>query len=261
MKNILAICEKELKAYFVSPIAYVVLMMFLVMTGYFFYGNIVTFQRTYKYYQTYAQIYKNPQILDNLNINAIVIQGLLFNILFILLFLMPAIMMRSFAEEKKNGTEELLMTSPISINQIIAGKFLGSLAFVIALLIPTFAYQVILFKFSNPELGPILTGYLGIIGFACVGIAIGMFASSLTQNQIIAMVISFVVMLMLFVIGMVDPGEESLFGKIVQYLSVGEHASNLMRGIVDTKDICYFGSLTALFIFLTKQSVESVRWR
>jgi ABC-2 type transport system permease protein len=261
MKNILAICGKELKGYFVSPIAYVVLMLFLVMTGYFFYGNIVNFQRTYQYYQTIAQIYKNPQIMERLNVNSIVIEGLLFNMLFIMLFLMPAIMMRSFAEEKRNGTEELLMTSPLTVNQIIAGKFIGSLAFVVVLLIPTVIYQILLFSFSTPELGPVLTGYLGIVGFACVGIAIGMFASSLTQNQIIAMVISFVCMLMLFVIGMIDPGDDTNLGKLVRYLAVSEHAGNLMKGMIDTKDLVYFASLTTLFIFLTKQSVESVRWR
>lgn len=261
MKNTLAIACKELKSYFVSPIAYVVMMLFLVLTGYFFYGNIVNFQRTYKYYQTMAQIYKNPQILERLNVNAIIIEGLLFNVIFILLFLMPAIMMRSFAEEKKNGTEELLMTSPLSVNQIIAGKFLGSLGFVMVLLLPTAIYQVLLFKYSTPELGPVLTGYLGILGFVCIGIAVGMFASSLTQNQIIAMVISFVFMLMLFVIGMIDPGEDTVLGQVVRYLSLSEHAGNLMKGLIDTKDLAYFGSITALFIFLTKQSVESVRWR
>jgi ABC-2 type transport system permease protein len=259
--KILAITEKELKSYFVSPIAYVVMMIFLIITGYFFYGNIIGFQSTYSRYQTLAQIYKQPQILERLNLNTIVIEGLLFNIIFILLFLMPAIMMRSFSEEKRNGTEELLMTSPVTVNQIIAGKFFGSFIFMMVLILPTVIYQILLFSFAKPELGPVLTGYLGIIGFICVGIAVGLFASSLTKNQIIAMVISFVFLLMLFIIGMVAPAEGTAIGEVVRYLSVASHAQNLMRGLIDTKDIIYFASLTILFIFLTKQSVDSVRWR
>ena len=261
MRNTLAICGKELKSYFVSPIAYVLLMLFMVLTGYFFYVNIVGFQRQYRYAQTLAQIYRNPQIMEQLNVNAVVIQGFLFNVVFILMFLLPAIMMRSFSEEKRNGTEELLMTSPLSINEIIAGKFLGSLGFIISLLLPTVLYQFLLFQFSEPELGPVLTGYLGILGFSCMGIAIGMFASSLTQNQIIAMVITFVILVMFFVIGSLDPGEESAFSTIVRYLAINDHTQNLVRGVIDTKDLVYFGSITALFIILTKQSVESVRWR
>lgn len=261
MKNVMAICGKELKSYFVSPIAYVVLMLFMVLTGYFFYANIINFQRTYRYYQTLSQIYRNPQILERLNVNAVVIEGFLFNIVFILLFLIPAIMMRSFAEEKKNGTEELLMTSPITVNQIIAGKFFGSLSFMLTLLLPTAIYQMLLFKFSTPELGSVITGYLGIIAFVCMGIAIGMFASSLTQNQIIAMVVTFVILVMFFVIGSLDPGEETAFSHIVRYLAVNEHTNNFVKGIIDTKDLVYFGSITALFVVLTKQSVESVRWR
>ncbi len=261
MRNIIAITTKELKSFFVSPIAYVVLMLFLVVTGYLFYIGIVEFQLTYRRFQTIAQIYKNPQILENLNVNAIIIERFLVNILFVLLFLMPAIMMRSFAEEKRNGTEELLMTAPITVNQIIAGKFLGSFIFVLALILPTIVYQVLLFSFSTPELGPVVTGYLAILGFACIGISVGMFASSLTQNQIIAMVITFVCMFMFFIIGMISPGEETVLGKVVSYVSIYQHTKDPLRGLIDTKDIVYFASLSLLFIFLTKQSVESVRWR
>ena len=261
MKNVWTITMRELKSYFISPIAYVVMMLFLVLTGHFFYSNLVDFQKRYRYYQTIAQMYKNPQILEQLNLNAIVIANLLFNIIFILLFLMPAIMMRSFAEEKKNCTEELLMTSPISINQIIGGKFLGSFLFSLVLLLPTVVYQVLIFTFADPELGPVLTGYLAIVLFVCVAISVGLFASSLSHNQIIGMTVTFVILLMMFVIGMLDAGEQTALGKVVNYLSVTEHVQNLFKGLIDTKDIVYFLSLSWLFIFLTKQSVESVRWR
>lgn len=253
--------EKELKQYFVSPIAYVVIMIFLTLSGYFFYAGMVRFSEQYKYYKSMMQYYKNPEILQQLNLNQMVIAPALFNMIFIFLFLLPLIMMRSFAEERKQKTDELLITSPITSNELIAGKFFGSLLFIIIMIAPTMFYQMFLFYFTSPEIGPVLTGYLGILLFACIGISIGLFASSLTENQIIAAVISFVVLLFMFIINVVSLSEGSWLFKVIQYLSVSDHIKNLLQGTIDTRDLVYFFSIIFMFLFLTKRSLETRGWR
>jgi ABC-2 type transport system permease protein len=259
--GIWAIVEKELKHYFFSPIAYVVMMIFLTLSGYFFHFGLVRFMERVRYFQGMAQFYKNAENLDRLNLNEWVIAPALFNMVFVFLFLLPLILMRSFAEEKKQKTDELLMTSPLTTNQLLAGKFFGAFAFILALLLPTVIYQVVLFVVSAPELGPVVVGYLGVTLFAACGIAIGLFASSLTENQIIAAVINFVIVLFMFIINFVSAPEGTIVGDIVRYLSVADHLKNLLRGILDTRDLVYFGSILFLFLFLTKRSLESASWR
>ena len=261
VKNVMALTGREIKSYFLSPIAYVTLMIFLLLTGYFFYAGLVEFGRRFMYYQQIAQIYKNPEILQQINLNSTVIANVLFNMVFVFLFIIPLLTMRSFAEERKNGTEELLMTSPITINQIIAGKFFGAFIFALIMLAPTVIYQILLFHYSNPELGPVITGYVGVILFIIVGISVGLFTSSLTENQIIAAVVAFVILLFLFIINMVGGAEGTVLSSLVDYLSVVEHIRNFIKGLIDFRDIVYFATLTIFFMFLTKRSVESIRWR
>jgi len=276
IKNSFAIAGREIRTFFTSPIAYVTLMIFLLLTGYFFWGGLIDFAKNFAKFERIAQIYRNPQIMQQLNLNSTVIASILFNMLFVFLFLIPLLTMRSFAEEKKNRTEELLMTSPVTINQIIAGKFLGTFTFMMIMVIPTLIYQVLLFKmvnaelgwidfmlfrFDTPEVGPVITGYLGIFLFLIMATSIGLFTSSLTENQIIAAVISFVILLFLFIIRMIGGAEGTILRSIVDYLSVIDHIKNFIKGMVDIKDLFYFATITALFIFLTKRSVESIRWR
>lgn len=153
------------------------------------------------------------------------------------------------------------MTSPITTNQLLVGKFLGSLLFVLVLVVPTFAYQALLFWFSKPEWGPVFTGYVGVILFASAGVAVGLFASSLTENQIIAAVISFVILLFMFIINFIGQNEGTFVFEVVKYLSVAEHIRNLLRGLMDTRDVVYFLSFIVVFLFLTKRSIESTQWR
>jgi ABC-2 type transport system permease protein len=260
MNNTWAIVQKELRQYFVSPIAYVVMMIFLTLSGYFFCGFLVNFSARVTYFKNQMQYMQDPEALSQLSLNQMVIAPSLFNMIFIFLFILPLIMMRTFAEEKRQKTDELLMTSPITMNQLIAGKFVGSLLFILMLIAPTAIYQFGLFKYAQPELGPVLTGYLGIILFAAGGVSIGLFASSLTENQIIAAIVTFVLLLFQFVINVLGQREGILFS-ILNYLSVAEHISNLLKGMIDTRDLVYFVSVIALFLFLTKRSVESVKWR
>ncbi len=261
MRNIVTIMNKELKSMFVSPIAYVVLMIFLGVTGYFFYTSLVWFTNLWQRESMIVQLTRNPERLQMLNLNYFVISRVISNMLVIFLFLLPLITMRAFAEEKKNRTEELLLTSPVSMNQLIAGKFLGLLLFTFICLAPTVLYQWLVFHYAHPELGPVVTGYMGLILFLCAGIAVGLFASSLTENQIIAAVVCFVVLLGMFIIGLVAPGESTKFGQLISYLSIQDHFENLIKGIIDTRDIIYFLTISAFFLFLTKRSMESVRWR
>lgn len=253
--------EKEIKQYFVSPIAYVVMMIFLTLSGYFFYVYMVQFSMQYKNYKSMVQMYKNPEILSQFNLNQMVIAPALYNMIFVFLFILPLIMMRSFAEERKQKTDELLITSPITSGEVITGKFLASLIFILIMLLPTVAYQGLLFYFSAPELGPILTGYTGIIMFAGAGISIGLFASSLTENQIIAAVISFVILLFMFIINIGSIAEGSWMYRVLQYISVSDHIRNPLQGTLDTRDMVYFFSLIFLFLFMTKRSLESRGWR
>jgi ABC-2 type transport system permease protein len=260
MRNVWAIVGKELRHYFVSPIAYVVMMIFLTLSGYFFYAGMVRFSEQYTYFKGMMRFYQNPEMLARFNLNEMVIAPALFNMIFIFLFVLPLVMMRTLAEEKRQKTDELLMTSPITMNELIAGKFVGSLLFVLILVAPTAAYQALLFVYASPELGPVLTGYLGVALFAAAGVAIGLFASSLTENQIIAAVVTFVILLFMFIINFIGEREGLVFS-IVQYLSVTEHIRNLLKGVLDTRDVVYFASVSLLFLFLTKRSLESVRWR
>lgn len=261
MRNVLAILKKELHSIFVSPIAYVVLMIFLGVSGYFFYTSLLEFRMLMQKYQAIAQLTRNLEALQQLNLNYFVIARVFSNMLVIFLFIIPLVMMRSFAEEKKNGTEELLLTSPITVNELIAGKFLGALLFILISLAPTVLYLGLLFVFAKPEWGPVLSGYLGIVLFVGAAIAVGLFASSLTENQIIAAVVCFVMLLGLFIIGILVQGESTALGKIVSYLSIQEHIENMLKGLINTRDVVYFLSITAFFLFLTKRSVDSVRWR
>lgn len=263
LRSVCAILTKELKHYFYSPIAYVVMMLFLTLSGYFFYAGMVRFSEQYKYVKGMMQMYQNPDMLARLNLNQMVIAPALFNMVFIFLFMLPLVMMRTFAEEKSRKTDELLRTSPITGGELIAGKFLGSLAFVGILLLPTLVYQVLLFALlpSPPEVWPVVTGYLGVLLFVCAGISIGLFASALSENQIIGAVITFVILLFMFIINFVQMTEGSMLYSVVKYLSVGEHIRNFLQGLLDTKDVVYFLSITVVFLTLTKRSLEVEGWR
>ena len=185
----------------------------------------------------------------------------LFQMVFIFLFILPLIMMRSFAEERKQKTEELLVTSPISTMEVVWGKFFGSLAFIMVMVFPTILYQVVLHRYAAFELGPVLTGYTGILLFAAMGISIGLFTSSLTENQIISAIITFVVLLFLFIITFINAGEGSLLGKILEYVSVTTHIRNTLEGTIDSRDLVYFLSTIFLFTFLTQRTLEARGWR
>ncbi|MBY0497113.1 MAG: ABC transporter permease [Cyanobacteria bacterium] len=252
MRNVIAITQRELNAYFRSPIAYVMIGFFLILFGYFYSVPL------YFFVQQSAQMGQNP---GPMNMNQQLIGPTLMNTTVIMLFFFPLVTMRTYSEEKRSGTIELLLTSPIRDVEIILGKFIGALLLYIAMLALTLIHIGILFYFSDPEWKPIVTAYLGLILMAGCFLALGMFISSLTKNQIVAAMATFAVFLMLWVISWISSFTGPTTQAVLQYLSLTEHFDDFAKGIIDTKHVIYYLSFMALGLFLTAKSVDSERWR
>ncbi|MFQ5902221.1 MAG: ABC transporter permease [Candidatus Binatia bacterium] len=257
MKNIFTVAGKEIRSLFVSPIAYVVLTGFLLLGGWFFFNLLYRFN----YLLTLYTGFQNFQGLQSLNLNEHVIAPLLHNLTIILVIMVPIITMRTFAEEKRNGTYELLLTSPLTVSQIVLGKFLGCLFFVLVMILLTGIYPAILLFYGNPELGILASGYLGLFLLGVVFVSIGLLTSSLTENQIVAAVTCFVILLLLYVLSWPAETAGAPLGDILKYLSVIEHFSEMVKGLIDTKNLAYFSTLIFLSLFLTHRCVETSRWR
>ena len=258
MRNVFTIVGKELRSYFVSPIAYVVLTGFLLLGGWFFFNLLSRFNLLLS---LYLQMQQGGEAANRLNLNDYVITPLMHNLAIVLVILVPMITMRAYAEEKKGGTYELLLTSPVRTGEIVLGKFLASFLFICIMIGLTGVYPAILMMFGNPETGVIASGYLGLILLATVFVAVGLLTSSLTENQIIAAVSGLVATLLLYIIGWPAETAGDVLGPLLRYLSVTEHFAEMVRGIINTRSLVYFVSLIGLALFLTQRSVESLRWR
>lgn len=257
MKNTLAIAGKELRSYFVSPIAYVVLTGFLLLGGWFFFNLLARFNFLLSVYSAL----RNPEAMTRLNLNEFVIAPLLHNLSVVLVILVPMITMRSFAEEKRSGTYELLLTSPLSVTEIVLGKFLGAFVFLLVMIGLSGIYPVLLRVYGNPEVGVIVAGYLGLLLLATAFVAVGLLTSSFTENQIIAAVSCLVVLLLLYVIAWPAETAGEIVGAVLKYVSLTEHFTEMVKGLIDTRDLVYFVTVIVLALFLTQRSVESIRWR
>lgn len=253
MNNIFAIAQKELRSYFVSPIAYVVLGLFAVLFGVFYVASInLMVQLSAGQFGA-----GGPQVI---NINEFMIRPLFGNTAVILLFLLPMLTMRSYAEEKRSGTMELLLTSPLSDFQIIMGKFLGALALYSLMLALTLIHIALLFWYGEPEFGPILTGYLGLLLMGSSFISIGLAISSMTTNQIVAGVATFAVLLLFWIINWIGDASGTTAQSVLAYLSILEHFDDFSKGVIDTKHLTYYGSFIGLGLFLTAKSMDTARW-
>jgi ABC-2 type transport system permease protein len=251
----LAIFKKEMRLYFGSPVAYVVFTFFLLISGWFFSQIFLI------YSDISMRSFMQPQFGQNLNITEGVMRPLFTNMGVVLLFFIPMVTMRLFAEEKRSGTIELLLTYPVRDGEVLAGKFLAAGALYCVLLGLTLLYPALVASFTRVEWGPLLTGYLGLILLGGTFLAVGVLISSMTENQIVAGFGTFGVLLAFWVIGW---GAESAGGTlrtVLQYLSVTDHMDAFTRGLVDTKDLVYYGSAIALALFFTLRSLESKRWR
>ena len=241
MKNIIAILIKELYTYFVSPIAYFVIIIFIVASGLLFSGILLSFS-------AYQQ--SGP----------VVMQVLFNNMSVILLFFTPAMTMRLFAEEKKSGTIELLMTSPIKDTEVVFGKFLASFALLLIMLILTLIFPLLVTPFGEQDIGPIVSGYLGLLLLGCAFLSVGVMVSSMTKNQIVAALTSFGILLSLWVIGLLSNRGGKL-SDFLRYLSLTEHFEDFSRGTVALKHAVYYLTFTIVCLFCTVKSVESSKWR
>jgi ABC-2 type transport system permease protein len=258
VRNILTIAGRELRSYFVSPIAYVVMTGFLLLGGWFFFNLLARFNYLVSMYSSFQG---GREAMQRLNLNEFVIAPLLHNLSVVLVILVPMITMRSFAEEKRAGTYELLLTSPVATWEIVLGKFFGAVAFIFVMVGLTGVYGLILSAYGNPEFGIMAAGYLGLFLLSVTFVTIGLFASSLTENQIIAAVAGLVMLLLLYVIAWPADTAGETMGGILRYVSVTEHFGDMVKGVVDTKSLVYFASMIIGWIFLTERSVESIRWR
>jgi ABC-2 type transport system permease protein len=255
MSNILAIAHKELKGYFASPVAYVVIGFSAILFGWFFINLLYYFDRTQ---MQAGSGFQGPQAI---NVNEIMISPLFLNVSVILLFTLPLITMRTYAEEKRSGTIELLLTSPLTDLQIVMGKFLGGLVLYGAMLGVTLVHMAILFAYGNPEWRPIATAYLGLILMGACFLSLGLFVSSLTRNQIIAGMVTFAVFLMFWVINWISTFMGPTSQAVLNYMSITEHLNDFARGVIDTKHVVYYLSFIAFSLFLTVRAVDSERWR
>jgi ABC-2 type transport system permease protein len=259
MRKTFAIFEKEFKSFFYSPLAYVVIAVFTVLTGYFFYKFLSSFVN-YIMFATY-QAQQMRQMPPKFNVNVMLIRGYFMNLGVISLFILPAITMRLFSEEKKQGTVELLYTTPISSLSIILGKFLAGLALYVVLLIPTMLFQSFLFIYGDPEFLPVLSGYIGLILLGGAFIALGLFISTTTENQIIAAIGGFALALFLWVVGWGAESSGPMLSEIFNYISILNHFEDFAKGVIDTSHVAYYVLFAALGIFLSLKSIESIKWR
>lgn len=257
MKNSLVIAGKELQSYFVQPVAYVVLTVFLLLAGWFFFALLGRFTSLLQMYSAM----QNQGAAERLNLNQMVVEPLLHNLAIVLVILVPAVTMRSFAEEKRSGTYELLLTSPVRTIEIVAGKFIGAAVFILIMVGLAGIFPLILMLFGDPERAVMLSGYIGLAFLGVCFVAVGLFTSSLTQNQIIAAISCFGALLLLYVISWPAESGGAGFVGLLRYLSLPQHFSEMVRGVLDTADVVYFLSLILIALFLTQRSVESVRWR
>jgi ABC-2 type transport system permease protein len=259
MKKTFAIFEKEFKSFFYSPLAYVVIAVFTALTGYFFYKFLSSFVN-YIMMATY-QAQQMRQMPPKFNVNVMLIRGYFMNLGVISLFILPAITMRLYSEEKKQGTVELLYTAPITSLNIILGKFLAGLALYVVLLIPTMFFQSLLFVYGDPEFLPVLSGYIGLIFLGGAFIALGLFISSTTENQIIAAIGGFALALFLWVIGWGAESAGPILSQVLQYVSILNHFEDFAKGVIDTSHVAYYVLFSTLGIFLSLKSIESIKWR
>ena len=238
MRRIALICGKEIGTYFSSPMAYIVSAIFIALSG----ASFTTYLAQSSYSDTS-------------------IRGFLETGQLLILLFSALLTMRLISEERKLGTWELLLTAPVREYEIVLGKFFSSLLVLSGMLILTLYFPILLMIFGDPDTGPILTSYLGLFLLGCASLAIGIFASSLTPNQIVSAVVAGGILFGLWFLGMVGSLIPEPLGEILSYFSLSQHFPGFVRGVVDTRDVIYYLSVTAVFLFLSVRSIETERWR
>src|SRR5215469_16539414 len=254
MSQILLICRKELKSYFASPIAYLLMAFFGLIFGF----GTFTATRDFVRFSFQAQFQGGA---PPMNINEQIIGPLLNFGSTITLFLVPMITMRLFAEEKRSGTIELLLTSPVTDLQIILGKWLGAMLLFLCILAMSMINIALLFAWGKPDLKPVLVAYLGLILQGGCLLGIGVFISTLTKNQIIAGGVTFFVCLLLWLLSWFTAFDTTGGAQVINYLSIVTHFENFSKGVLESKDVIFYLSMIFFSLFLTSRAMESLRWR
>lgn len=256
MRNVLTIMNRELRAYFASPLAYVILACFLGIVGLFFVAYVLS------YSQWSMQVEMNPMAAGAGGLEEIVIRHFYGTFAMIMIFLAPILSMRLLAEERRLRTAELLLTAPVTTSQLVLGKYLGVLAFAAFMLLLTLQYPAYLALMGgSPELGPLAAVYLGALLMTGSVLAIGILSSSLTSNQIVSAVLAFVISLFFWLIGSFGELGAGDYSEFLGSLSIVTHYEDFMKGIVDTGSVVYYVTFIAFGLFLTQRVIDSSRWR
>lgn len=255
MRGWYAVFHKEVAGFFSVPVAYAVAGCFLLLSGFFFWAN-VSFMNLIS-----LQAASSPMLMQRINMTDVVVRPLVQNMAIVLLFVMPLLTMRIFSEEKKTGTIELLLTYPVSDLAVIMGKYVAAVFLLVTILAGTVPFLAILFMLGVPDAGPLIAGYVGLLLLGSAFLSLGMFISSLTENQIVSAVLSFGAALLFWVMSWTSTFVDEKFAAVINQLSILWHLESLNKGVVPLSDITYFVLFTVFFLFVTTRSVESYRWR
>lgn len=250
-----AIYRRELLYAFNSVVAYSISTVFVLLSGYFFYNLLGYFNLAS------IQAMQNPAGAPGLNLTEGVVRPLFGNIAIILILILPLLTMRLISEERKSGTAELLFTFPISDWDAIMGKYLATLTVFAVMLLLTALYPLLLYKHASPELGPIITGYFGLFLMGAAFIAMGLFFSSLSDNQMVAGVSTFGCGLLFLIIAWLTPFVSPTAAVVIYQLSIFEHFNSFSMGVLNTNDVVYYVSFSVFFLFLSSRVLDSNRWR
>ena len=257
LRNIYAIFRRETLSFFVSPIAYIVITGFIFMSAYFFYNFVAYYDLVLQQYTSMP--YRMEQGIPGMN--EFVIARYYYTLMVILVFMIPVLTMRLIAEEKRTGTFELLAISPLSVTEIVLGKFAGVAFVLIIMLVLVFFFPLVLYSQATLEFAPILSGLFGLILYALAFASIGMAISAFTENQIVAAIGSMVTLLLLYMINSPAESVGGTLGEVLKYLSPAEQVVNLLLGVIELKSLVYFVSLILFGLFLSQRALEAQRWR
>jgi ABC-2 type transport system permease protein len=259
MRNIWIVFRRELLSYFVSPVAYALFVVFLALTGWYFYNLLTAFVLLMS--RATDQAMMTQQMPPVVNVNMAVMRTW-FNVTSqLMLFIIPIVTMRLLSEERGTGRLDMLLSAPITDAQLVLGKYLAAAALCALLLAPTLAYPAILFRYGNPEFWQIVSGYVGLLLLSWALIGLGLAISSATGNQVVAAACTFGLVVLLWVLGIVSGGEGTKWGAVLSYVAIVEHYGDFANGVIETRHVVYFFSFALFMLFLTLRSVESQRWR
>ncbi len=259
MRNVWTIFQREMRAYFVSPVAYALLVAFLGLSGWYFYNLLTRFLALTAAAMEQAVEFQQPPPI--VNVNMLVMRPWFSITAQLLLFLAPIITMRLLAEERGTGRLDLLLSAPVTDLQLMIAKYLSGVALCVLFLMPTIAYPAILFKYGNPEVGQILAGYLGLLLLSVALISLGLVVSSMTGSQVVAAAASFGLVVLLWVLGIVTGSEGTRWGVAVSYIAMLTHFGDFADGVIEMRNVIYYATFAAFLLFLTLRSIESQRWR